>query len=64
MKCIYRKVIRYEKKHYDTNKWYSTTRDEAYAVKAEFADCHGADCPMYKDGKCLKALRDLNDKAN
>jgi len=62
MKCIYRKIISYEKfvpRFNGINERYATTRNKATDVKVEFADCYGYECPMYSEGKCVKALREI-----
>jgi len=60
MKCIYRKKISYEKWGSSYSKFYPATKDEANVIEVEFAECHGKSCPMYADGKCLKALKELD----
>jgi len=61
MKRIYRKEIKYKKHSNADRRYFLSDRENATYISIEFADCHGPECPMYSEGKCLKALKEINE---
>jgi len=64
MKCIYRKEIKYKAWSTANQRYGYAPKDTATYISVEFVDCHGAECPMYSDGKCLRALKEINAPTN
>ena len=60
MKCVYRKVTVSDKGIANTSIVNGTIKNTMQNKREEFADCQGADCPAYADGKCRRLEKELN----